>query len=306
MKRIWKNWITLDFWLHIIIEVNDFYNSVYISVSLDNEAENCELPAYPGSSRYPAAVNYMETIGEVVACGGETLAGSSKCFAFDGYSWTSLPDSTQHHCYFESHNLIVDQGWWVVGWLQSDNGVCVNKWSSEVFNGEEWFQGPPHPTGPGSITDGICLAHLNSTHSLYSGGDPTYTASWLYDWTEGVWTQTGDLNEGRYGHGCTVQEGQGVFVAGGYKDDFVYSVELYDPETGTWTLQPGLPQEIDPSDPTLLPWSESLIALFSGEDQVYQRADDGTWSALEGVVLPDTFDGYCITIVPQDFANGCM
>jgi len=286
-----------------------FHNIFFISVSLDNAVENCELPAYPGSSHYPAAVNYMESIGAVVACGGETLADSPKCFAYDGSSWTSLPDSTQQHCYHSS-NLIVDQGWWVAGWLQTDGGGCRSEWTSEVFNGEEWFQGPPHPTGQAPVySEDFCLVQLNSTHSLYTGGYGTITASWLYDWTEGVWTQSGDLNEGRRDHGCAVLDGQGVIVAGGYKDDNddVYSVELYDPETGTWTLQPGLPQEISTYRPTLLPWSGRVIALFNNEDEVYQRADDGTWSPLEGVVLPGTFYSYeLVTIVPDDFASGCM
>lgn len=286
-----------------------FFNNIFfVTVSLDNAAENCELPAYPGPSQFPAAVNYMETIGAVVACGGEDLADSSKCFAYDGSTWTSLPDSTQQHCYFESYNLIVDQGWWVAGTLQTVDGSCFIEWTSEVFNGEEWFQGPPHPTG--TSTDGYYLVQLNFTHSLYTGGDPTYTASWLYDWTEGVWTQSGDLNEVRYGYGCAVLKGQGVIVAGGFNDDgsgYVYSVELYDPETGTWTLQPGLPHDIYTDYPTLLPWSGSVIALFNIEEEVYQRADDGTWSPLEGVELPGLFNDYDhVTIVPDDFANGCM
>ena len=107
----------------------------------------------------------------------------------------------------------------MAGWLQYSDGVCfTNKWVSKVFNGEEWFQGPPDPTG--SSADGSCLVQLNSSHSLYTGGKPTFTASWLYDWTEEVWTQSGDLNEGRYTHGCAVLEGQGALVAGGLNEDF--------------------------------------------------------------------------------------
>ena len=84
----------------------------------------------------------------------------------------------------------------------------------------------------------------------------------------------------------------------------LYSIELYDPENGIWRVQLGLPKYIYPEYPTLLPWSGSVIALFSGDDQVYQRADDGTWSPLEGVVGIEYSDR--MTIVPQDFADGCM
>ena len=89
----------------------------------------------------------MDSLGAVVACGGETLADSSKCWAFDGSSWTSLTDSTQHHGNKDSLNLIVDSSLFVTGRLQNSEGSCVNEWTSEIFTGEKWQQGPAHPTG---------------------------------------------------------------------------------------------------------------------------------------------------------------
>ena len=54
-----------------------------------------------------------------------------------------------------------------------------------------------------------------------------------------------------------------------------------------------------------------MVALFFNEHEVYQRADDGTWSPMEGVVLPATFGGSGLAagvLVPADFADGyeCM
>ena len=284
-------------------------------MSLDNAAENCQLEDYPGSSQYPAAVNYMESLGLVLACGGKDLADSSKCWAFDGSSWTSLPDSIHGHCYDDSPSLIVDQGWWVTGRLQIGDGSCSATKTTcgetgVIFTGEEWIKGPPHPIGYSRYYS--CLAQVNSTHSLYTGGQRSWTKSWLFPWTEGHWTGTGELNEGRMNHGCAVLEDQGVLVAGGRNedDDRVYSVELYDPETGIWTLQPSLPQEIEPSKPVLLPWdsAHTVIALFQSNNEVYQRAEDGTWSALEGVLLPELISSphYGATVVPDDFAYGCV
>ena len=205
-------------------------------MSLDNAAENCRLPDYPESIKHPAAVNYMESIGAVVACGGENLADASKCFAYDGSSWTPLPASTQKHCSYDSPNLMVDQGWLLTGRLQTDDGICSSVWTSEIFTGKEWI--PQHPAGHSSYS---CLVKLNSSKSMYTGGDPTYSESWIYDWDLQQWEEAPVLNEGRDKHGCAVLEGQGVLVAGGLNGDNIYSVELFDPATGVWTRQPSLP-----------------------------------------------------------------
>ena len=157
-------------------------------MSLADKVENCILPPYPGSSQRPAAVNYMDSLGSVVACGGGELADSSKCWAYNGSNWTPLPDSTQQHCTTDSPNAIVGQGWywWLTGELQSDSG-CSNEWTSEIFIGDAWVPGPQHPNG---LSRYYCLVNLNSTHTLYTGGYyPTFTESWLYDWTAEAWTK---------------------------------------------------------------------------------------------------------------------
>ena len=69
---------------------------MFVTVSLENSVENCELPIYPGASSHPAAVNYMDSLGAVVACGTEDLDDASKCWAYaDGNDWTALPDANQ-------------------------------------------------------------------------------------------------------------------------------------------------------------------------------------------------------------------
>ena len=131
-------------------------------MSLDNAAENCDLPAYPGSSQWPAAINYMDSLAAVVACGGVNVADSSTCWAFDGSSWTPLPDSTEHHCFYNSQSMVVDQGWWVAGTLQIGNGgfggcsIEFDDWTSEIFTGADWIPGPQHPTGSSAVYP--CLA----------------------------------------------------------------------------------------------------------------------------------------------------
>ena len=264
------------------------------------------MPDYPGSSGNPAAVNYMESLGAVMAFGGEALADSFKCWAFDGSSWTSLPDSIQYHCMYNSPNVISAQGWWLAGWLQTEDGFCSeSEWTSEIYTGEEWVDGPQQPIG---FSAGACLVNINSTHTLLTGGQHNVSSTWLYDWTAGVWTSSGELNQGRQRHGCAVVEGQGVLVAGGYDEHYLalHSVELYDPETGIWTPQPSIPEDINPGKPSLLAWhSSTVLALFVWDDNIYQRSASGTWTALEGVFLPETFIGSA-ALVPDDFIFGCM
>ena len=83
-------------------------------------------------------------------------------------------------------------------------------------------------------------------------------------------------------------------------------MELWDPETGIWTMQPSFPQDIVALQ-LLSTGRESVLALAKERDKVYQRAEDGTWGAVEGVVLPEASGlGTWGTLVPDDFAPGCM
>ena len=70
--------------------------------------------------------------------------------------------------------------------------------------------------------------------------------------------------------------------------------------------QPSLPHR-DAHSLYLFSTEESVFAVYlAGKDRVYQRGEDGTWSALEGLILPDRFWDYRATLVPDEYANGCM
>jgi len=89
---------------------------------------------------------------------------------------------------------------------------------------------------------------------------------------------------------------QGILVAGGEDrsdGSDVYTVELYNPALGTWSSQPDLPQDINPAIPILLNWEDQVLALFLYEDQIYKWSEEnGEWSVLAGVHLPESFGGY--------------
>ena len=157
---------------------------------------------------------------------------ANKCWAFDGSNWYELPDSTLRHCFRDTQSLIAGQDLWVTGLQQTSDLHCSDdEWTSELFNGVEWVPGPAHPTGDYSWSP--CIVHLNYTHSLYTGGYPSVNDTWLYNWRSAVWTPTGQLNTGRYEHGCALIEDQKVMVAGGiYDGNYQFSAEVYDPVAG--------------------------------------------------------------------------
>jgi len=259
-------------------------------VSLDGTTANCELEDYPASNAYPGAVTYNN--GEVLACGGYKLVDSDRCWRFDGFAWSSLPNSNQKHCNFDSPNVFINDGWWVFSRPKEGYASCsVSTVSSEVFTGAAWIPGPALPEY--KFHDSTCVVNLNTTHTLLIGGGyPTRRDTWLYDWSSQAWTKTGSLIQARYQHGCVSLGDLGILVVGGRDEKAVYTAELYNPVQGTWSSQPDLPRDIDPYGPLLLNWDDQVLALFENEDQIYQRSEEtGEWSVLDGVRLPDRFQG---------------
>jgi len=270
-------------------------------VSLNGTSANCAMEAYPGI--HPAAVIYNN--GEVLACGGENLEDADRCWSFNGSDWSSLPNSNKKHCYYDSPNVLVKDGWWIAGQLQFENGGCEDSsTTSDVYTGTNWKPGPAHPGDEQFHYS--CVVNLNTTHTvLIGGGHPVRNDVWIYNWDSQAWTRTGSLTQGRYLHGC-VRLGQGILVAGGYAGSDLYTVELYNPVQGTWSFQPDLPLDIEQENPLLLNWDGQVLALFDRNAQIYKRRrETGEWSVLDGVRLPSPFEGYSYTkavLVPDNWS----
>jgi len=301
-------------------------NGAVTLVSLDNIKPACQLPAYPVKGGSPSFINYwgFNETGPVVACGSHYLEASTQCFAYEGiYSdspWIQLPNSTLNHCIFDTSGLLTTQydssglmtgmGWWLSGRTLDDNDDCSSyKWASEVFNGFEWVAGPDPPKGVTFIDS--CTVQVNTTHSLVVGGMASISQSWLYDWQAGRWTEAGQLNRPRFYHSCVAVEGLGVLVVGGADStsNSEFTVELFDSDNGTWSLQPSLPNFMDTYHITVLQWQGTVIALANQDDRVFKREDDGSWGVLEGVLLPQMFKGgqhKHAVIVHDDYGLGCL
>jgi hypothetical protein len=111
--------------------------------------------------------------------------------------------------------------------------------------------------------------HYSATATLLPDGDVLIagdgtTAAALYDPTTNTWAQTGSMNVARYHPTATLLEDGQVLVAGGSPTNggpAITTAELYDPESGDWTLTEGsLPTGRYGGAATLLVDGEVLIA----------------------------------------------
>ena len=266
----------------------------------------CEnLPAYPGGEG-PAFVTYFN--GSVLACGGINYADSNKCYTFNGTKWSGQLESLGRHCWADTNTLVVKEGLWIIGRAQTGTGGCNSgsNYAGEIWTGENFIPGPTQPPGVSAIW--ACVAELDATQSMFIGGQPNFADVYIYNWTSGNWTQSTSLLQGKNRQGCIRLGAEGVLAIGGDYFGNDRSVELFDPFNATWSYQPSLPSNVNPYYPDILKHNTGyIIGLFIGSDQVYYRKNDGDWSAIEDVTLPEAgteFTGY--TLVPLNFVPACM
>jgi hypothetical protein len=145
------------------------------------------------------------------------------------------------------------------------------------------------PSGKVLVAGGCC--DTNGFSSLGSAE--------LYDPSSGTWSPTGSMQVARRWHTATLLAGGQVLVAGGY-DDVPYpgnrittSAELYDPDTGTWSLTGSLSVARYNHTATLLPDGKVLVAGgCSGSSCMSAELYDpnaGTWSATGSMTAARVF-----------------
>src|SRR6185503_18150387 len=108
---------------------------------------------------------------------------------------------------------------------------------------------------------------------LAVGGRPSKSAE-LYDPQTGNWAFTGSTNQVHFfGHTATLLRSGDVLLAGGTSvngaDDYVSTVELYNPGKATWSTTASLPEPRGSHSATLLPDGGVLIAggITSGTEE---------------------------------------
>jgi hypothetical protein len=126
----------------------------------------------------------------------------------------------------------------------------------------------------------------------------------LYDPKNERWSVTGSLNTPRFGHTATLLKNGKVLVAGGGEiidwDETrpLDTVELYDPDTGLWSLTGNLNTAVESHTATLLQNGKVLVlGTWRGSAELYDP-DTGTWSSV-GSLGGDIAFGQTATLLPD-------
>ncbi len=141
---------------------------------------------------------------------------------------------------------------------------------------------------------------------LVAGGNTLETE--LYDPATGTWSITGNLNMARlWGHTQTLLPSGKVLVAGGTQGEYSFqnllSSELYDPNTGTWSLTGslnvarfGLTATLLPNGNVLVTGGESQDGAINNSAEQYNPTTE-TWS-YTGSLSTGRY-GHTATLLPN-------
>ena len=125
----------------------------------------------------------------------------------------------------------------------------------------------------------------------------------LYDPKDERWSVTGSLNTPRFYHTATLLKNGKVLVVGGGEPFFgpetfpLDTVELYDPDTGTWSFTGNLNTAVESHTATLLQNGKVLV-LGEGPAELYDP-DTGTWTSVGSLGGNIGRLGHTATLLPD-------
>jgi len=238
----------------LLIGLNQF-EPVDLPDTEDDIISECQqtepIPEYPiaAGNLFAPASTFID--GMVMVCGGfDGVDNYGDCFGISPElgEWIRLAPMMKSvfRAGFSKFGNAEEEGefFWVAG--GTTNGVDVVS-TSQIYDAgtRSWFPGPNLPLP----LDGSCLAKLDNTHTLVTGGEQAGgAANWIYNFDDYMFTPVGDFVGGnRFVHGCATLADGRVMVAGGYQAvntpeaTVLNTVEIFDPVTRTWSEGPAFP-----------------------------------------------------------------
>lgn len=204
--------------------------------------------------------------GTVLVAGGADTA-SAELFDPSTGTWTSTADMDRVRAYHTA-TLLPDGMVLVAGGGDGDG-----ERSAELYDVR---------TGTWSATGSMIHGRADYVATLLPNGTVLVAGGWngdsarsaeLYDPESGTWTATGPMIDGRVQHKAVVlPDGTVLVTGGGFYNEAeelidLASVELYDPERGTWTATASMEQAHRNHTATLLPDGTVLVAGGTGDDR---------------------------------------
>lgn len=249
------------------------------SVELYSSDGSCNrfLPPLPHRRKFHTIDNVN---GDILLCGGFRSRQRTSCLKMSENS-TMVHHSTTNGERSQHSSVVMG------GQLTLIGGQKPSRNTTEFISpslSSNWTEGYALK----EETISACAVKLTWDTYLVTGGYHTRTHVVLYNITDGTGRRLKDLNDGRWGHGCTLVQNEtytGVMVAGGYRyDDHTYirnSTELLDVtklEGGTWVKAGRL--NIPRSELSIVVLGDKILAM-GGSDGVQLTNNGHSISSVE-------------------------
>jgi N-acetylneuraminic acid mutarotase len=221
------------------------------------------------------------TNGKVLVVSGDENGNSAELYDPNTGTWSNTGNLNTAR---DSHTATLLQN----GKVLVAGGASVS--GNDALNSAELYD---PDTGTWSNTGSLNTARELHTATLLSNGKVLVASGFvnfstgqvtnsaeLYDPATGIWTVTGNLNQGSAYHTATLLTGGKVLVAGGFFVDGLPNItnraELYDPVTGTWSNTVTLNMHRRFHTATLLLNGKVLAAGGTFADKTAELYDSGT------------------------------
>jgi hypothetical protein len=143
----------------------------------------------------------------------------------------------------------------------------------------------------GGHSEGTLVGLADGRALIVAGVGATDVQAEIYDPVSRTWSLTGSLHFYRYSNTATLLSNGKVLVTGGTTNSSVFgqtavaSVELYDPNTGTWTVEASMHTNRYAHTATLLPDGRVLVAGGTDGINLLKSAElydptNGTWTVV--------------------------